>query len=55
MTENSPVYITECPDYDETRLTDIIRAAFSAIGVDECLISGKKLLILGNLDLAKVQ
>ena len=45
MTENSPVYITECPDYDENRLTDIIRAAFSAIGVDESLISGKKVLI----------
>ena len=54
MTENSPVYITECPDYDENRLTDIIRAAFSAIGVDESLISGKKVLIKPNLVLAKV-
>lgn len=53
MQNNLPVYITKCVDYDTERLTDIIRTAFSSLGIGKENISGKKILIKPNLVLAK--
>ncbi len=53
MINNLPVYLAKCPDYDEARLTELIRNAFRELGIDEKTIGGKKVLIKPNLVLAK--
>lgn len=53
MQNNYPVYITECPDYDEAKLTDMLRRSFDALGIDKALLGGRRVLIKPNLVLAK--
>ncbi len=50
---NLPVYISECDSYDESLLAEVLRKSFSALGIDEKLISGQKVLLKPNLVLAK--
>ena len=50
--KNAPVYLAACTDYDDARLTEILREAFSSIGITGSEISGKRVVIKPNLVMA---
>ncbi|MBQ8370303.1 MAG: DUF362 domain-containing protein [Clostridia bacterium] len=51
--KNTPVFLTECKNYDVPALTSLLRDSFAALGITDSLISGKKVLLKPNLVLAK--
>lgn len=50
---NYPVYVAKCDTYDTETVYNTIKESFSAIGVTDNMIRGKKIMLKPNLVLAK--
>ena len=53
MNNNTPVFIARCDTYDTEKIYSILKESFAAIGIDDTLVRGKKVMIKPNLVMAK--
>ena len=51
--KNAPVYLAHCSTYDVPVLVNLMKDAFSSLGITSTLLSGKNILLKPNLVMAK--